>query len=268
MALHHLAAELDLIFKSNNVDQKIGTAEIESLPQRTSPRLLPIWLGLLGAIGLGSLVLLAFPNLSTTTQTIVSLLSIWVSFAVAYLIFRRDASEALLSFQRVKNKRPIKTFIAGIFLGFSLQLLLVLVGLLIIISFGFDPTQVSNLQTLPVGESPVGDQTWLSLGFILLGAAVIAPIMEELFFRGVVLPITAARIGPVMGVAISALAFGLMHVQPSYESSIYMVLLTTIAGAVFGFMRLRSGSLLLPMAAHIGFNSWALLITLFAASLM
>lgn len=239
-----------------------------SLPQFSKPSLLPIFIGILGALTLSSLILISFPELNTLSQTLISLSSIWLSFAFAYSLFRADPSDALKPFRPVRQLKPLKTFVGGVFIGFGLQLLLVLVGLLIIISFGFDPSQVSNLQSLPLDNATVPGNYFYLYALILIGAAIIAPLMEELFFRGVVLPVVAARLGPVFGVLISSVAFGVMHVQPTYESTIYMVILTSLAGGVFGFLRLKSGSLLLPIAAHIGFNSWALIITLLAATLL
>lgn len=240
-----------------------------SLPQFNRSSLLPIALGLIGAISLPQMILPLVADSGPVLQTLVSLLSIWVSFAFAYYLFRTDISDSLKPFQTVKSQKPIKTLLGGVLLGFGLQLLLVFVGLLIIVSFGFDPTQVSNLRALPIrGDEFATSYSIFPYVLMILGAAVIAPVMEELFFRGVVLPVVSARLGTVAGVSISAVAFGLMHVQATYESTVYMVILTTIAGAAFGFMRIRYKSLLLPMAVHIGFNSWALLITLVVATLL
>jgi len=85
---------------------------------------------------------------------------------------------------------------------------------------------------------------WLLIAFGLM-IAVGAPIAEELAFRG--LFFAALRKhgeGPVLSVAITALAFALFHLEPARIG-----VLVTI-GLVLGIVRLRTGSLGASMVAH------------------
>ena len=85
---------------------------------------------------------------------------------------------------------------------------------------------------------------WLLIAFGLM-IAVGAPIAEELAFRG--LFFAALRKhgeGPVLSVAITALAFALFHLEPARIG-----VLVTI-GLVLGIVRLRTGSLRASMVAH------------------
>lgn len=49
---------------------------------------------------------------------------------------------------------------------------------------------------------------------VVLLAVVAAPIVEELFFRGVLLPVLADRLGADRALFVQAALFGLMHVDP------------------------------------------------------
>ena len=76
-----------------------------------------------------------------------------------------------------------------------------------------------------------------------------APLVEELFYRGLLLRSLSRRFGPGWGVAGSAVAFGVVHFQP-------LQLLGLIAfGVVLAVLAERSGRLGPSLMAHIAFNA-------------
>lgn len=87
----------------------------------------------------------------------------------------------------------------------------------------------------------------LDLVLLFVGLAVAPAIAEELLFRGVVQR-GFARAGPVAAVVVSAVTFGLIHLEPAH------VVGTTLLGAAFAVARQVSGSLLPPMIAHAVYN--------------
>jgi membrane protease YdiL (CAAX protease family) len=100
-------------------------------------------------------------------------------------------------------------------------------------------------------------------------------LAEELIFRGALLGLFLQRHRPWVAVALSSAVFGLWHVLPTLSSldtnpgaaatagsvllqigAVALVVLATgVAGAVFSWLRLRSGSILAPWLTHTGFNS-------------
>jgi hypothetical protein len=92
----------------------------------------------------------------------------------------------------------------------------------------------------------------LPVVIMFLTIAVLAPVFEELLFRGFMLPWLGERLAPRLGpragwslaVAISGLAFGAMHMQP-----LGLPTLTTL-GLVLGFSFLRTGNLLTSILVH------------------
>lgn len=91
---------------------------------------------------------------------------------------------------------------------------------------------------------------------ILLLAVVVvvgAPIVEELFFRGLLLRSLERRFGATWALVVSSLLFAAVHLQP----------LLLPAHAVFGFiagwLTLRTGRLGPAVWAHVFFNAGALL---------
>ncbi|HMB54755.1 MAG TPA: CPBP family intramembrane glutamic endopeptidase [Thermoanaerobaculia bacterium] len=91
----------------------------------------------------------------------------------------------------------------------------------------------------------------------LLGAAVVigAPVVEELLFRGVVLPgFVPLRHGRLVGVLLSAFLWAGIHLQYDlFDMSAIFVL-----GLIFGAARLHDRSLWTPFLLHALFNLAAL----------
>jgi len=86
-----------------------------------------------------------------------------------------------------------------------------------------------------------------------LALVVIAPLTEELIFRGLILRGLLARTNPRRAIVISALLFALIHVNPWQ----FPIALGT--GLIFGWAYFRTGSLVLCMAGHALHNSISLL---------
>lgn len=82
-----------------------------------------------------------------------------------------------------------------------------------------------------------------------VGVIVIAPVVEELFFRGLLLGAMRGRWGTVIAVAGSAVVFGATHFQPLQFPAL------AVAGAVFATAAVRNGRLGPAVAAHAGFNA-------------
>ncbi|MFN2608137.1 MAG: type II CAAX prenyl endopeptidase Rce1 family protein [Acidimicrobiales bacterium] len=102
-----------------------------------------------------------------------------------------------------------------------------------------------------------------SAGFVVVAllAVVGAPIVEELFFRGVVQGAFLDRLGTVGALALQAVLFGLAHFNPLYGwANVTVIVAIAAAGAVLGItVRLRG--LGASMIAHACFNLVAVLAT-------
>ncbi|MFP5315048.1 MAG: CPBP family intramembrane glutamic endopeptidase [Actinomycetes bacterium] len=123
-----------------------------------------------------------------------------------------------------------------------------------------------------------GDTVWLLINGVL-GGVLIAPFLEELFNRGLVLrgvqnalwlrrtgnrgdavtPAVQRRsivASTVMALLVSSLAFGLLHTGavPDLRSSIYLLLSTFTVGLVCGVLTVFTGRLGAAIVTHIVFN--------------
>jgi len=87
----------------------------------------------------------------------------------------------------------------------------------------------------------------------LLLLAVLAPLVEELVFRGLLYGWVAGRWGSVAAWIVSSLAFAAAHYEPAH------IVLVLPLGLLFGWLRRRTDSLLPSLFSHIVNNGFALL---------
>jgi membrane protease YdiL (CAAX protease family) len=78
---------------------------------------------------------------------------------------------------------------------------------------------------------------------------VAAPVVEELFFRGLVLRSIQARYSDWLAVVGSAVLFALVHFQPVQLPALLLF------GIVVGYLALRTKRLGMSIFAHAGFNA-------------
>lgn len=95
---------------------------------------------------------------------------------------------------------------------------------------------------------------------------------EELAFRGVLLGLLLEATATLTAVLVSSAVFGLWHVGPTLAAMrindveegrvgavVGAVLMTTVAGVGFAWLRLGSGSVVAPVLAHWATNAFGLL---------
>jgi len=81
-----------------------------------------------------------------------------------------------------------------------------------------------------------------------LALVIVAPLVEEIFFRGFLFKgIESSRMGPAGAVIITSLAWSVMHVQ--YD--IYSIASLFLGGLLLGLARLKTHSIFPPIAMHI-----------------
>ncbi len=81
----------------------------------------------------------------------------------------------------------------------------------------------------------------------------LAPLVEELFFRGFLYPVLARRLGMATAVLLTALGFALIHTQQLAAAWAPMLVLLVV-GVVFTLARALSGSLAVSLLMHMSYN--------------
>jgi len=88
---------------------------------------------------------------------------------------------------------------------------------------------------------------------VAVGVVVVAPLAEELLFRGVLLRSLLRRTSPVVAVNVAALAFALVHVLGDLGTG-YYVPAFLLLGLVSGWRAVVTGRIGQSIALHAGFN--------------
>jgi membrane protease YdiL (CAAX protease family) len=93
----------------------------------------------------------------------------------------------------------------------------------------------------------------VSVAMIAVIGTTLAPVCEEIVFRGFLQPLLVRSLGVAPGILLAAAAFGLLHLQ-EYGYSWRHALLISAAGAGFGWMRQRTGSTQAAAVMHAAYN--------------
>jgi membrane protease YdiL (CAAX protease family) len=161
-----------------------------------------------------------------------------VSFTCLKLMFRAEYGEPVLRSLRwlPSRIRPSSLMLVGLGQAFIIAL-------------------IGGLMRVPQSENPMtrlmSDRP-TAIVIAVLGVTI-APVAEELAFRGLLQPLLIRVIGVAPGILGTAILFGLMHFEQyaSWQS----VVLIAAAGAGFGIMRHWTGSTQASALMHAGYNS-------------
>ena len=107
-------------------------------------------------------------------------------------------------------------------------------------------------------ESFVGADGWLNEGplvFLLAIVLVVAPVIEEVLFRGVILHRLAVKWGLGPAIVVSSAVFGLLHVN---------FVGVGVLGIVMALLYVRTRTLIVPIACHVLNNAVAVSLVILA----
>jgi membrane protease YdiL (CAAX protease family) len=167
------------------------------------------------------------------------------------MVARRKGTGSLRSDFGLELVRPATAWISDLpwlFVGVGLQLVaLIPIGVLETI-YGHTAKQdvVKTADHATGWQVPV-----LALTIVLL-----APLTEELLFRGALLRSLLRKVAPATAVLVSAVVFGLVHAlgDPSIGTVIALPAIILL-GVVSGYQAARTGNLSRSILLHVGFNA-------------
>ncbi len=171
-------------------------------------------------------------------DNLLSLISTVLFIIVLLYKFRVNKNKLLLMIKDYKKKINIKELcgVVATQLCLSMGISLLLIG---IVYFIF-PNMLNNL----LSESSVSEvSTYGGLFISMLITVVGAPIMEELFFRAIIFKRISRKFNIYIGIVISSLVFGLLHIE-----------LAVIGAFIFGIacciLYIKYKNILIPMTVH------------------
>ena len=126
---------------------------------------------------------------------------------------------------------------------------------------GLDPGADESTNTQIISDSADGP----AFVIILIAAVFLAPIVEELFFRGLCLRAIEKRFGTTAGVLGSTLLFTLPHfTNPSLAGTTVLFAAIGTVGLVLAVLTVKTGRLGAAVIAHAVFNGIGVVATLAA----
>lgn len=114
-------------------------------------------------------------------------------------------------------------------------------------SGGVTRDEISNVDDF----TQAGATTWA----IILLTVIAAPLVEEILFRGWMLPMLMARGVPaIFAIIITSIGFALIHIS----QSLFVVIATFFLALALGAARVMTGRIAAPVLGHMANNAWAL----------
>jgi uncharacterized protein len=217
--------------------------------------------GLVGSIAVAVAYVLSTPGPidgNDPWYLLASQLALWVGFVGAVVVASRMNGTRSLSVDYGLSWPRLKDFWLG-FLGGWVGRLLPLIVLICIIVAGSGFGTPSAASPTVLGVTPSGTAGWV---VVITLAVVGAPLVEELFFRGLLQGAFTRRIGAVPALFATAIIFSFAHVLN--EGPLAPVALFPMA-VILGYLRHRTGKLAAGMVAHAFFNASVFLLFLIPA---
>lgn len=104
---------------------------------------------------------------------------------------------------------------------------------------------------IPADNRFFDDSVWT-----LINVVFVAPIFEEIIFRGKLYNILCVNSSPLIAALLSSLIFGIVHFEP------IVILSGFLSGMLFSYVYIRTKSIIAPIILHICNNAMAYALTI------
>jgi membrane protease YdiL (CAAX protease family) len=181
------------------------------------------------------------PAALTTALSFAGMYVVWLA-GMLYISRSKGRGTLHADFGFVAHAKHVWALGVGVFLEIALGLM---VYPLVSLAHHEKQTVVEDLK----------NSSGAKLAVFIVAAGLLAPIMEELFFRGLLLRAMRRRWSPEVAIAASALVFALAHPLLDPQLGTFALVPALFAlGAVSGVAATWTGELSVSIALHIGFN--------------
>jgi len=187
----------------------------------------------------GAVVAVLFITLTPGLPIWASYLLFWAPLVVAVVVAaRRGRASPDGGIGRIAFRVTWTDALVGAFVGLLLRCAMIAIELL---------TAGSVTSSSSMFEA---DHNLLWFATAIIAPAIIAPVVEELFFRGLILPAIGTNWIGILG---SAIIFSAMHL--AYGFDVLTAISTFIVGVAFGILAVRSKRLGAGITAHVVYNA-------------
>lgn len=211
------------------------------------------FLSIIAAIGI--FIILSGLDLTSTWE---ELIITYIIYAIPFFLFvwvLRRAKLPITSIFKGDSATVSQVVMVIPLMALSIGVIWMIVIGLNLISTGAAESYVNWLNSIEMFD--LGPETTL-VQYILIfgGIAIVAPVVEEVIFRGIMIERLGAKYSYKHAVIISSVIFGILHVSP---------IGAFIIGVVLSLVYLKIGSLMVPVLIHIANNAIATLMMIAGA---
>lgn len=212
------------------------------------------FLGTILAIPWALLVLFGNPDSETyffanlDSRIILLILNLWIYGVIAFWCFAQ-IRQSNLNFQHLVGQFPrSKHWLRLLLLVVPVLMLSLGSGQLFLATIaGFLPEFAKSLVKENILSTAIDSSVPVAYNaFVILLAVFVAPVLEELFFRGLILQRLTTKWGITAGIIVSSLMFGILHVN---------VVGLSVFGIVLSVIYLQTRTLWIPLLIHVLNNS-------------
>ena len=172
----------------------------------------------------------------------------WLGFMLVWLVKWHPDWRARIGV--FGGRRGVRDALAGLVGGVLLYPSIVIVGLILTALF----ETVSGRPTTTPDQLPQHLNTPEAIASVIL-AVFVAPVAEELFFRGILFRSLRDRRGFWLGALVSGLIFGLAHYEAAaWQDTVLLQSIMVFTGVALAYIYERRGNLIANVTAHMVFN--------------
>lgn len=132
------------------------------------------------------------------------------------------------------------------------------------IALAFSVASIAQVMPMPTEQLPIEKllRDRQVLVFFAVFGVIIAPVVEEITFRGFLYPVVERSYGKSAAVLVTSVIFSALH-APQYGWHWQILLLLLYVGIVFGALRSKTGSMLPSTLTHCGYNATLFTVLIF-----
>lgn len=155
------------------------------------------------------------------------------------------------------GKRPESTFLKAIGSAFRMWLIVIpatataLLTLSSLFTYFFPAQSLRNQTIVQEVETLLASQTYTH--DLILSVCVLVPIIEEVFFRGVIQTYLKNKLSRTLALIMSSAIFACIHIEKSWGSLIFIPTLFVFSLAA-GFLYEKERNIVAPITLHMLYN--------------
>ena len=161
------------------------------------------------------------------------------------------------SLQRIRDMLRFRNLKRALLLSIAIPIVVSIIDYILIFVYAFIYFGIFGEPSLDTDLGVTFSSNFFEILMIFMLIAIVAPISEELMFRGYILDSIQRLHGDKVAILLSSILFGLLHVFGGW----YIVGSAFLGGLIYAWIRVKTDSLIPCIASHMMWNAFAVTVT-------